>query len=60
MLQFSLAGLVGSRQLDVASFDQPLRASGHGPLSVTAGSIPVGVWSYHADIMAQDGTLTLQ
>jgi hypothetical protein len=28
--------------------------------SVTAGTVPVGVWSYHADIMAEDGRLTLQ
>lgn len=44
LLQASLVGLVGARQLSVAAFDQPLRASGYGPLprSYTGGGLTLG------------------
>ncbi len=45
LLQITLAGLVGSRQLSVGAFDQPLRASGFGPLprEFVGGGLVLGV-----------------
>lgn len=45
LLRIWLAGLVGSRQLSVAAFDQPLRASGYGPLprDYTGGGLVLGL-----------------
>lgn len=45
LLQITLAGLAGSRQLSVGAFDQPLRANGFGPLprDFIGGGLVLGV-----------------
>jgi hypothetical protein len=45
LLQVSLTGLVGTRQLSAAAFDQPLRASGYGPLprNYVGGGLTLGL-----------------